>query len=98
VRALYRVNPGEFGMMLRMGAAICVALIVVAYGSCSMARSSDQNRNKLNVIATGVAIMGVEVQPLSAGLGRETASAEPYDPTAWTAAIQTNPISKPSLK
>ena len=82
-------------MMLRLGAAICVALIVVAYGSCSMARSSDQNRNKLNVIATGVAIMGIAstYNPFRPGYrsgGGETASGEPYDPTTWTAAIQTN--------
>jgi rare lipoprotein A len=82
-------------MMLRLGAAICVALIVVAYGSRSMARSSDQNRNKLNVIATGVAIMGIAstYNPFRPGYrsgGGETASGEPYDPTAWTAAIQTN--------
>jgi rare lipoprotein A len=81
-------------MILRLGAAICVALIVVAYGS-SMARSSDQNRNKLNVIATGVAIMGIAstYNPFRPGCrsgGRETASGEPYDPTAWTAAIKTN--------
>jgi rare lipoprotein A len=82
-------------MMLRLGAAICVALIVVAYGSCSMARSSDQNRNKLNVIATGVAIMGLAstYNPFRPGYrsgGRETASGEPCDAIGWTAAIQTN--------
>ena len=79
--------------MLRLGAAICVALIVVAYGSRSMARSSDQNRNKLNVIATGVAIMGIAstYNPFRPGYrSGETASGEPYDPTARTAAIQTN--------
>jgi rare lipoprotein A len=82
-------------MKLRFSAAICVALIVVAYGSCATAQSSDQDRNKLNVIATGVTIMGIAstYNPFRPGYrsgGWETASGEPYDPTAWTAAIQTN--------
>jgi rare lipoprotein A len=82
-------------MIMRSGAAICVALIVVGYGSCSIAGSSDQNRNKLNAIATGVAIMGIAstYNPFRPGYrsgGRETASGEPYDATAWSAAIKTN--------
>jgi rare lipoprotein A len=81
-------------MIIRSGAAMCVALIVVTYSSCSMARSPDQNRNQLNVIAKGVAIIGIAstYNPYRPGYrsgGRETASGEPYDPTAWTAAIQT---------
>jgi rare lipoprotein A len=82
-------------MIMRLGAAMCVASVLVGYGSCSIAGSSDQNQNKLNVIATGVAIMGIAstYNPLKPGYrsgGRETASGEPYDATAWTAAIQTN--------
>jgi rare lipoprotein A len=82
-------------MIMRLGAAMCVALIVVGYGSCSIAGSSDQKRNKLNGIATGVAIMGIAstYNPFRPGYrsgGGETASGEPYDAIAWTAAIQTN--------
>jgi rare lipoprotein A len=81
-------------MIMRSGAAMCAALIVVTNSSCSMAQSSDQTRNKLNVIAKGVAIIGIvsTYNPYRPGYrsgGRETASGEPYDPTAWTAAIQT---------
>jgi rare lipoprotein A len=82
-------------MILRLGVAIGVALIVVTYRSCAMARSSDQNRKKVNVVATGSAIMVIAstynpFQPDYRSGGRETASGEPYDPTAWAAAIQTN--------
>jgi rare lipoprotein A len=89
------VNPGEFGTIPRLGAMIGVALIVVTYGSSSIARSSDQNRSKVNVVAMGIAITGIAstYNPFRLDYwsgGRETASGEPYDPTAWTAAIQMN--------
>src|SRR6516162_9558798 len=66
-------------MILRLGAAIGVALILVTNGSCAMARSSDQNRNKVNVVATGIAIMGIAstynpFRPDYRSGGRETAS------------------------
>jgi rare lipoprotein A len=81
-------------MIVRLGAAMCVALIMVVYGSCSIAGSFDQNQKKTNVIETSIDIVGIAstYNPFRPGYrsgGSETASGEPYDATAWTAAIQT---------
>lgn len=82
-------------MVMRSGAAICVALFSVVYASSSMARPADQNQNKPNAAVTRRVIVGVasEYNPYRPGYregGTETASGEPYDPDAWTAAIQTD--------
>jgi len=82
-------------MVVRSGAAICVALISVVYASSSIARPADQNQNKPNAAATRRVIVGVasEYNPYRQGYregGAETASGERYDPSAWTAAIQTD--------
>ena len=82
-------------MRLRLGAAICVGAFVIANSSSPIARPADQNQNKLNATARGPAIRGIAstYNPFRPGYrsgGKETASGEPYDPAAWTAAIQTN--------
>jgi rare lipoprotein A len=82
-------------MTLRVGVVICVASIVVALSHSSIARPADQNHNKPNAAATDSAVVGIAstYNPFRPGYrsgGRETASGEFYDPTAWTAAIQTN--------
>jgi rare lipoprotein A len=82
-------------MILRLGAAICVGAIVIASPSSPIARPADQNRNKLNATAMGFAISGIAstYNPFRSGYrsgGTETASGEPYDPAAWTAAIQSS--------
>ena len=51
--------------------------------------------NKRNAVARGPSIVGVAsmYNPYRPGIqegGKETASGEPYDPTAWAAAIQTD--------
>jgi rare lipoprotein A len=84
-------------MILRVGVVICVVSTVVALSHSSIARAADQNQDqdKPNAAATGSAVVGIAstYNPFRPGYrsgGRETASGELYDPTAWTAAIQTN--------
>jgi rare lipoprotein A len=82
-------------MVVRLGAAIGVAAIMVVYSSYSHARTVDQNQNKPNATAASHVIVGVasEYNPFRPGYregGAETASGERYDPEAWTAAIQTD--------
>ena len=82
-------------MVVRIGAAIGVVTITVVSSSSSFARPSDQNRNKVDAGAERHAIVGVasEYNPFHPGYregGPETASGERYDPSAWTAAIQTD--------
>jgi rare lipoprotein A len=82
-------------MVVRMGAAIGVVTIMAVSSSLAFARSSDQNRNKLEAADASHAIVGIasEYNPFHPGYregGPETASGERYDPSAWTAAIQTD--------
>jgi rare lipoprotein A len=83
-------------MVVRLGAAICVAVtMVVVYSSVSRARLVDRYQLNLPVVAAGPVIRGIAstYNPYRPGYrsgGRETASGERYDPAAWTAAIQTN--------
>jgi rare lipoprotein A len=81
-------------MILRVGVVICVASIVVALSHPSIARPGDQNQNKPSAAATGSAVVGIAstYNPFRPGYrrGQGNASGELYDPTAWTAAIQTN--------
>ena len=83
-------------MVVRLGAAICVAVtMVVVYSSVSRARLVDHYQLNLHVVAAGPVIRGIAstYNPYRPGYrsgGRETASGERYDPAAWTAAIQTN--------
>lgn len=81
-------------MVVRIGAAIGVVTILVVSSSSLFARPSDQNRNK-DAATASRAIVGVasEYNPFHSGYregGPETASGERYDPSAWTAAIQTD--------
>ena len=86
-------------MVLRSGAAICVAAIMIGCSSSSFTDSGDQKQNNRadceprNAAARTPAIMGIAstynpYRPGSRSGGTETASGEPYNPTAWTAAIQ----------
>ena len=81
-------------MLVRLGAAICVATIMVAYSSSSFTQPGDQKHDKQNAAAMAPVIIGIAstynpYRPGNRSGGTETASGEPYDPTAWTAAIQT---------
>jgi rare lipoprotein A len=82
-------------MVVRLGAALCVAVILVAYSpsSISMTQSGNQKKNKLNTAVMRLGIVGAAStynpsEPGAHSGGPETASGEIYDPTAWTAAIQ----------
>jgi rare lipoprotein A len=82
-------------MVMRMGAAIGVVTVMVVSSSSSFARPADQNQNKSDAAAERHAIVGIasEYNPFQPGYregGPETASGERYDPSAWTAAIQTD--------
>lgn len=83
-------------MVVRLGAAICVAAtIVIAYLSFSITQFGNQKQNERNAGAMAPAIMGAAstynpYRPGNQSGGTETASGEPYDPTAWTAAIRTD--------
>jgi rare lipoprotein A len=80
-------------MTLRLCATICVASIVVAQSHFAIARSAQQDSAKSNG-TIGSAIVGIAstYNPFRPGYrsgGKETASGELYDASAWTAAIQT---------
>jgi len=82
-------------MVVRIGAAIGVVTIMGVSSTSSFARPADQNPNKLDAAAERHAIVGIasEYNPFHPGYregGPETASGERYDPSAWTAAIQTD--------
>jgi rare lipoprotein A len=98
-------------MMLRLGAVICGALVLVySLASTTQAEFSaiysyvstgnsyfaiSQSTQIRNSASTGVTIIGVAstynpYKPGEQSGGPETASGEPYDPSAWTAAIQTD--------
>jgi rare lipoprotein A len=81
-------------MILRVGAAICIAAIMFVYASFfTIAHSANHREGKSNLLASSTGIMGVasmynpDVRGTPSG-GTETASGEQYDPSAWTAAIQ----------
>ena len=79
-------------MVVRIGAAIGVATIMGVSSTSSFARPADQ---KPDAAAERHAIVGIasEYNPFHPGYregGPETASGERYDPSAWTAAIQTD--------
>src|SRR6478672_2474203 len=81
-------------MILRFCATICVASTVFAQAHFAVARAAQQDSAKPNG-APGSAVVGIAstYNPFRPGYrsgGRETASGELYDTTAWTAAIQTN--------
>jgi len=91
-------------MMPNLGASICGAAILLACFEVSPAitaslpgssKDTGPDLNKWSVVASGPSISGVAsmYNPYRPGKqegGPQTASGELYDPTAWTAAIQTD--------
>jgi rare lipoprotein A len=91
-------------MVLRLGAAICGTAALLACSSAAMARTegvpshavhkvlhgNDVLRNLANAAIFGAASMYNPFEPGYREGGLETASGERYDPSAWSAAIQTN--------
>jgi rare lipoprotein A len=82
-------------MVVRLGAATCVAAIMITCLLCSFTQSANQKQNRRITAAMEPAIVGVAstynpLRPDNQSGGTETASGEPYDPAAWTAAIQTD--------
>jgi rare lipoprotein A len=80
-------------MVMRLGAAICGTAIVLACSSAAMARDEfDTSRHGVSAAATivGAASMYNPYEPGYQEGGTRTATGERYDPSAWTAAIQTN--------
>ena len=80
-------------MVMRLGAAICGTAVVLACSSAAMARTEvDASRHVVSAAATiiGAASMYNPYEPGFQEGGTRTATGERYDPSAWTAAIQTN--------
>ena len=84
-------------MVFRLSAAICGAVMTLAFSSVAMAQNEIDavQSNDLVIAASGVAIIGAAsmYNPYRPGYreGRaNTASGERYDPSAWAAAIKTN--------
>ena len=81
-------------MMVRLSAVICGAAIVFACSSAAMARSRSEPSYAANRAAHDASIVGTAstynpYRPGNREGGIETASGERYNPSAWTAAIQT---------
>jgi rare lipoprotein A len=84
---------GVSKMVVRLSAAVCGAAIVFACSSAAMARSEAAS-HAANRAAHDTSILGTAstYNPYRPGYregGVETSSGERYDPSAWTAAIQT---------
>jgi rare lipoprotein A len=80
-------------MILRVGVTICVASILATPSHFSLAQPAQQGRTTMTVMGTtivGIASTYNPLRPAYRSGGKETASGELYDPTAWTAAIQVN--------
>jgi rare lipoprotein A len=73
-------------MVVRLSAVICGAAIVFACSSAAMAH----NRTDHDASIVGTASTYNPYRPGYREGGPETSSGERYDPSAWTAAIQTN--------
>ncbi|MBR1362292.1 MULTISPECIES: septal ring lytic transglycosylase RlpA family protein [Bradyrhizobium] len=83
-------------MLFRSSAAICGALVALAF-SVAVARSETHGDHSSDVVdaASGDAIVGAAstYNPFKPGKeegGPKTATGERYDPSAWTAAIKTS--------
>ncbi|MBO0759251.1 MAG: hypothetical protein J2P54_25710 [Bradyrhizobiaceae bacterium] len=77
-------------MVLRLGAAICGTAILLACSPMAVAKSSggdDRPRNGASMV--GAASMYDPNHPGYREGGQELANGERYNPSAWTAAIQT---------
>jgi rare lipoprotein A len=95
-------------MVVRLGAAICGAAVILACSSAATTlsefavvhsyaafRAANDRSIQRNPPSKGPAIIGVAstYNPYRPGYrsgGKKTASGEPYDPSAWTAAIRTD--------
>jgi rare lipoprotein A len=85
-------------MVVRLGAAICGTAILLACSPAAMARtevgvlSRAMPRHVVSADGTiiGAASMYNPYEPGYREGGKETASGERYDPSAWAAAIQTS--------
>ena len=84
-------------MVFRLSAAICGAVITLAFSSVAMAQSEIDavQSNDLVIAASGAAIIGAAsmYNPYRPGYregGLNTASGERYDSSEWAAAIKTN--------
>ena len=78
-------------MVERLSAAICGAVIVLLCSSVAIARSeirSIQSAYRISIV--GTASMYNPYRPGYREGRVETASGEPYNPSAWAAAIQTD--------
>jgi rare lipoprotein A len=79
-------------MVVRLSAVICGAAIMFVCSSAAMARSEPShaaNRATHDASIVGTASTYNPYRPGYREGGPETASGERYDPSAWTAAIQT---------
>src|ERR1700747_1247951 len=77
-------------MVERLSAAICGVGIVFLCSSVAMARSEIRGIQSAYGTIVGAASMYNPFRPGYREGGVETASGEPYNPFAWTAAIQTD--------
>ena len=74
-------------MRVRLGAVFCGAAIMFVCSSAAMARSEHRAAHDTSIVGTASTY-----NPYRTGYregGPETASGEYYNPSAWTAAIQT---------
>jgi rare lipoprotein A len=79
-------------MVVRLSAVICGAGVVFACSSAAMARTEASyaaNRAAHDASIVGIASTYNPYRPGYREGGAETASGERYNPSAWTAAIQT---------
>ena len=80
-------QSGVSKMVVRLSAVICGAAIMFVCSSAAMARSEHRPTHDASIVGTASTY-----NPYRPGYregGPETASGERYDPSAWTAAIQT---------
>lgn len=82
-------------MLLRSRAAICGAVLTLAFSSVAKAESKVDAVHSNVVVAAGAAIIGAAsmYNPFRPGWregSRKTASGERYDPSVWAAAIKTS--------
>jgi rare lipoprotein A len=80
-------------MVVRVGAATCVAAMLLGPAATLINQSGDAAPGNLTAAAAGPAISGAASTynpylPEARSGGTETASGESYDPGTWTAAIQ----------
>jgi rare lipoprotein A len=73
-------------MVVRLSAVICGAAIMFACSSAAMAHNRDAHETSI----VGTASTYNPYRPGYREGGSETSSGERYDPSAWTAAIQTD--------